>query len=194
MFYYLADTDNDRTSLKEMTKALNEDITALQNDNLVYSYDSFVGPSHYSVPAHALPKAILEIFEIFQPISKKEYKEVILELNTSPTVYLQEKYQAINDWFGVDKTVLINDFKAIAAAIEKNETFSDYEGLGEMARIAYPETLLGGYYMGRFYEETGEPKKAMRTFQSAYTLGEIAGITKDEALKRAALIKEDFGF
>ena len=83
---------------------------------------------------------------------------------------LKEKYQTINDLFGIDKQVLINDFKAISAAIEKNETFEYYEELGKIARKQYPETLLGTYYLGRFYEETGEPKKAMRTYQSAYTL------------------------
>ena len=63
-----------------------------------------------------------------------------------------------------------------------------------MARKAYHETILGTYYIARFYEETGEPKKAMRTYQSAYTLEEIAGLTKDLMLERADLIKEDFGY
>jgi hypothetical protein len=193
-FYYLANTNNDPSSIKEMTTVLNTDISAIDNDNLFYSFNSFEGPSHYSVPTHAIPNAIENIFQVFQPISKKEYKDVILELEISPVVYLQEKYQTINDLFGIDKQILINDFKAISAAIEKNETFEYYEELGKMARKQYPETLLGTYYLGRFYEETGEPKKAMRTYQSAYTLKEIAGITKEEVLEKADLIKADFGY
>jgi len=193
-FYCLANTKNDSESVLQMTNALNADISAIENENLVYNFDSFDNQSHYSVPTQAIPSAIERIFKVYQPISKKEYKEVILELEISPVLYLQEKYQAINDLFGIKKTVLVNDFKAIAAAIEKKELYEYYEELGKMARKAYPETLLGGYYMGRFYEETGEPKKAMRTYQSAYTLEEIAGITKDEVLERADLIKSDFGF
>lgn len=194
IFYYLANTNNDASSIKKMTDALNTDISGLENKNLYYDFDSFEGPSHYSVPTHAIPNAIEGIFQVFQPISKKEYKETILELEISPAVYLQEKYQTIYDLFGIEKQILINDFKAISAAIEKNETFEYYEELGKMARKAYPETLLGGYYLARFYEETGEPKKAMRTYQSAYTLKEIAGITKDLVLEKADLIKEDFGY
>ena len=193
-FYYLANTDNDSKSLKSMTDALNTDISGIENKNLKYNFDSFEGPSHYSVPTHAIPNAIENIFQVFQPISKKEYKEVILELEISPVVYLQEKYQAISDLFGIDKKILINDFKAISAAIEKNEYYEYYEDLGKMARKAYPETLLGTYYIARFYEETGESKKAMRTYQSAYTLEEIAGLTKDLMLEKADLIKEDFGY
>ncbi|WP_136482053.1 alpha/beta hydrolase [Cognatitamlana onchidii] len=193
-FYYLADTNNDSKSIRNMVSSLDKDISMLENDHLVYSHDHFEGPSHYSISAHAIPKAIESIFEVFQPISKQEYKEVILELEISPVLYLQEKYQVINDLFGVQKQILINDFNAIAAAIERNETYEYYEDLGKMARKAYPDTLLGGFYMGRFYEETGEPKKAMRTFQSAYNLDEIGGITKDDLLDRADLIKRDFGY
>ena len=193
-FYYLANTNNDVKSIKRMTEALNTDINAIDNKNVVYNFDSFDGPSHYSVPTHAIPSAIESIFQVFQPISKKEYKDVILELEISPVLYLQEKYEAISDLFGIEKKVLINDFKATSAAIEKNEWYEYYEELGKMARKAYPETMLGTYYIARFYEETGEPKKAMRTYQSAYTLEEIAGLTKDLMLERADLIKEDFGY
>lgn len=193
-FYYLANTNNDVKSIKKMTNVLNADVSNVENESLYYDFDSFEEPSHYSLPTHAIPNAIEGFFKVFQPISKKEFKETILELEISPVVYLQEKYQTINDLFGINKQILINDFKAISAAIEKNESFEYYEGLGKMARKSYPETLLGSYYLARFYEETGEPKKAMRTYQSAYTLKEIAGITKDLVLEKADLIKEDFGY
>ncbi|WP_282134668.1 alpha/beta hydrolase [Seonamhaeicola maritimus] len=194
VFYYLAHTNNDGKSIKEMANALNTDISLIEDEKLIYDFDSFDGPSHYSVPAHAIPNAIEKIFKVFQPISKQEYKETILQLDTSPADYLIEKYQTIYDLFAIDKQILINDFKAIAAVIEKNEAFESYEALGKMARKHYPKTLLGNYYLARFYEETGEPKKAMRTYQSAYILDEIAGLTKDLMLEKADLIKEDFGY
>ena len=194
LFYYLAYTNNDESSLKQMVEALNKDISVIENDNLFYDFDSFDGPTHYSLPTHAIPNAIENMFQVFQPISKKEYLETILGLETSPVLYLQEKYQNIYNSFGIDKQILINDFKAISAAIEKNSTFENYEALSKMARKAYPETILSSYYLARFYEETGEPKKAMRTYQSAYVYDEIAGITKDMVLEKAELIKADFGY
>lgn len=193
-FYYLANTNNDSKSIKKMTETLNTDMSTLDNKNVLYNFDSFEGPSHYSVPTHALPKALESIFYVFQPISRKEYKESILKLETSPVAYLQEKYQTIFELFDIDKQILVNDFKAIAAAIEKNEEYDYFEELGKIARKEYPKTLLGNYYLARFYEETGESKKAMRTYQSAYTLDEIAGITKDLMLEKADLIKADFGY
>jgi len=193
-FYYLATTNNDSETAKSMAQALNTDIKNIDNKNVLFKYDTFEGPSHYSLPTHAIPKALESIFFVYQPISKKEYKEVILKLETSPVEYLQEKYKTINELFGFKKQILINDFKAIQASIEKNEDFKYFEELGKMARDEYPDTLLGNYYLARFYEETGEPKKAMKTYKSAYILEEIAGITKDLMLEKAEAIKADFGY
>ncbi len=194
IFYYLATTNNDIKSIKDGVETLNTSITAIDNKSVLYNFDKFEDPTHYSAPAHAIPKALESIFYVFQPISKKEYKETILKLETSPVQYLQEKYQTINDLFGIEKQILINDFKAIAATIEKHEDFKYFEDLGKLARKEHPKALLGNYYLARFYEETGEPKKAMRTYQSAYILDEVGGITKDLMLEKADAIKVDFGY
>ncbi len=193
-FYYLATSDKDVKHIKKGTDELNTALSGLDNKNLLRSFDSFEGPSHYSLPAHAIPKALESIFFVFRPISKKEYKETILKLDTSPVDYLKEKYATIKDLFGIDKTISINDFRAIAAAIKKTEKFEHYEALGKLARKEYPDTLLGHYYLGKFYEKTGKPKKAMKTYQSAYILEEIGGITKDQVLELSEQIKVDFGY
>ena len=194
IFYYLASSSNDIKAIKEDSNALNSSLSTIENKNLYYTFNNFEGPSHYSNPAHALPNALESIFYVFQPISKKEYKEKILTLDSSPVEYLKEKYAMIKNLFGLDKQILINDFKAIEAAINKSENFEYLEELGKIARKEYPDALLGHYYLARYYEENGETKKAMRTYRSAYILEEIGGITKDEMLDRADAIKRDFGY
>lgn len=194
VFYYLATASNDIPEIKSATEDLNKNLSLLDNENLFYHFDVFEGASHYSGPTHAIPKALEDIFSVFRPINKEEYNEKILKLDTSPVDYLEEKYQTIKTLFGVDKQILINDFKAIEAAIEKKEDFQYFEPLGKLARDQYPDTLLGNYYLGRFYEETGEPKKAMKIYQSGYSFEEIGGITKDIMLERAEAIKADFGY
>ena len=194
VFYYLATSSNDVPSIKEKVESLNKGLAAIDKKNIHYNFDNFEGPSHYSLPAHAIPDALENIFNIFRPISKKEYTETILKLETSPVDYLLEKYQMIKDLYGIEKPILINDFKAIEAAIEKKKQFNYFEDLGKLARKEYPDTLLGHYYLARFYEETGEPKKAMKMYTSAYILNEVGGITKDLMLEKADQIKADFGF
>ena len=53
---------------------------------------------------------------------------------------------------------------------------------------------MSDYYLGRYYEEIGEPKKAMRTFQGAFDKEETDFITVDMLLDRADKIKADFGY
>ena len=194
IFYYLAAANNDKGNIKEETEALAKSISSIENDNLLDHSEVFTDATHYSLPAQAIPKALQKIFLVFQPISLKEYKETVLNLEGNPVDYLKEKYETIETLFGIKKPILINDFKAIEAAIKKKEKYEYFEDLGNLARKEYPDTLLGHYYLGRFYEETGKSKKAMKTYQSAYVLQEIGGITKDLVLELAEQIKADFGY
>ena len=194
IFYYLAAANNDKGNIKEETEALAKSISSIENDNLLDHSEVFTDATHYSLPAQAIPKALQKIFLVFQPISLKEYKETVLNLEGNPVDYLKEKYETIETLFGIKKPILINDFKAIEAAIKKKEKYEYFEDLGNLARKEYPDTLLGHYYLGRFYEETGKSKKAMKTYQSAYVLQEIGGVTKDLVLELAEQIKADFGY
>jgi hypothetical protein len=63
-----------------------------------------------------------------------------------------------------------------------------------MAKKQYPDSALGDYYLARYYEETGEAKKAMRIYQGAYDKEEVDFITIDLMLDKADKIKEDFGY
>ena len=58
----------------------------------------------------------------------------------------------------------------------------------------YKETILPSYYMGRFYEENGNPEKAMHIYRSAYNMDDIAGITKEYLLQRADAIADRYGY
>lgn len=194
IFYFLATSDDDVPQIKTASNALNVRLKDVKNENFNYNFQSFEGSGHYTLPSHAIPKALESIFLVFQPITKKEYTETILKLEGSPVDYLVEKYQTINDLFGINKQIILNDFKAIEAAIEKTKNYEYFEALSKLAKKEHPNTMLGHYYLARFYEQTGEPKKAMRTYQAGYGLDEIGELTKDLMLDKADAIKADFGY
>jgi predicted alpha/beta superfamily hydrolase len=194
IFYFLATSDDDVPQIKTASNALNVKLKDVKNENFNYNFQSFEGSGHYTLPSHALPKALESIFLVFQPITKKEYTETILKIEGSPVDYLVEKYQTINDLFGINKQIILNDFKAIEAAIEKTKNYEYFEALSKLAKKEHPDTMLGHYYLARFYEQTGEPKKAMRTYQAGYGLDEIGELTKDLMLDKADAIKADFGY
>ena len=108
--------------------------------------------------------------------------------------YLKNKYQLIKDFYDEDKTISMNDFMAVEEYIEENEFFNLYNELSELAKQEYPGTILPSYYKGRFIEETGDPKKAMYIYRSAYNMKEVKGLTKEYLLELAERIKEDFNY
>jgi len=194
IWYYLATGSNDVKSLKENIQNINEAISLVENPNVKYYFNNFEDASHYSLVTAGIPKSLENIFSMYRPISKKEYKEVISKLESSPYDYLTEKYKVIEDLLGVYKKVRVNDFVAISATLEEKENWKDLEKLGNLARKLYPEHMLGNYFLGTVYEKTGKPKQAMRTYQNGFLLQEISFLTKDIMLQKADRIKEDFGF
>lgn len=193
-WFYMATGTDDIKSIREDIIYTDKQLSLVDNTAVNYYFDDFEGATHYSLVGRAIPKAIEDIFSIYRPISNKQYKEELLNIEGSLYGYLIEKYNVIEELFGLDNTIRINDFQAISAAIEKLEKWNDYEELGRLARKEHPDTMLGNYYLGRFYEETGEPKKAMRTYQSAFLLQEVGNLTKDLMLEKSDAIKADFGY
>jgi hypothetical protein len=144
--------------------------------------------------ARGIPVALEKMFAIYRPISREEYNTVLLTIKTPISDYLIDKYKTIKDLFGIDDIIRVNDYIATTKAAEKQKQWESLKVIAEMAKREYPETVLGPYYLGRYYEEVGEPKKAMRIFQGAFDKEEVGFITLDVMLDKADKIKEDFGY
>ena len=192
-WFYLATASDDVPHLKKSAAELNSQLSVIDNSNFHYQFDDFKGATHYSLVGRALPQALENIFSSYRPIGLKEYDEIVSSGN-SPYEFLVEKYDLIHSNFGIEKNVRINDFLAIGKALEYLENWDELEKLGELARKQYPKSTLGIYYLARSYEANGQPKKAMKTYQSAYGQEEVAFATVDFMLQKAELIKEDFGY
>jgi len=193
-FYYLATGSDDIKDLREISEMLDISLKSVENENFDYYFDNFEGATHYSLVARAIPSALEKMFSIYRPISQEEYKDVLLKTEKPISLYLTEKYQTIEDLFGLTNPIRINDYMATLKASENRKQWESLREIATMATRQYPETVLGPYYMGRYYEEVGEPKKAMRTFQGAYDKEEVEFITIDLMLDKADKIKEDFGY
>lgn len=194
LFYYVATGTDDIKDLMEISESLNQSLTPLKNDQFAYYYDNFEGATHYSLVARGIPSALEKIFSVYRPISKQEFSEKLLKMDTPIHLYLLEKYQTIKDLFGLSNPIRVNDFIATATACEKQKQWESLREIATLAKKQYPDTVLGDYYLGRYYEETGDPKRAMRTFQGGFDKEEVDFITIDIMLERADKIKEDFGY
>lgn len=194
LFYYMATGTDDIKDLNEIAIDLDKTLAPLKSDQFSYYFDNFEGATHYSLVARAIPSAMEKIFSVYRPISKQEYEEKLMKTEMPLHMYLMDKYNTIEDLFGLTNPIRENDYIAVMTACEKRKQWDSLREVATMAQRQYPETVLGDYYLGRYYEEAGEPKKAMKTYQSAFDKEEVDFITVDLMLDKADKIKEDFGY
>jgi uncharacterized protein len=189
IFYYQATSDGDLKQFQGEVKMLDKNIKEVKNPLLNYKFDDFKEASHYSLVLHAIPSALYQIFNIYRPISSKEYQEKIVTLPHDYADYLKTKYEAIEKTLGLKMNVRLNDLKAIESAIIKNEAYNEYEQLAQISGQQYPKSMLYDYHMGMYYEKKGEMKKALKNYQNAFVKEEIGDLTKDMLMNKAEDIK-----
>jgi predicted alpha/beta superfamily hydrolase len=192
VFYYLASSDRDFKSIDERTKEFSRNLNSSKNELISFKYKQYNNLTHYNLPIHSVSEGFEHVFATYSAINSIEYDSVLKKTSLSPVKYLINKYDNIANYYDINKTILVNDIRAIEKYIEESEQFKYYKDLSKLAIDKYPKTILGSYYMGLYYERTGDAIKAMHIYRSAYTLEDIEGITKDELLERADIISNDF--
>lgn len=193
IFYHLI-TEGEKSEELEQIQAMDRAIRSLQNKSLVYYYDEYPEANETSIATYGLGKAWERTFEIFKPISPKEYRQKILTSDEPVFNYLSEKYNTIETMFGFKKDVELNDIMAIYAGCRKKDDYESLKPLSDLCKQEYPNTMMGFYFEAEYYEELGEPKKALRTFEKAFGMEEIDFLTKEMALEKIDALKADFGF
>ncbi len=193
IFYHLI-TEGEASEELEQVRALDRGIKMLDKESLVYYYDEYQEANESSVVTYGLGKAWDRTFEIFKPISPKEYRQKILTSDEPVFQYLADKYNTIETMFGFKKQVELNDIMAIYAGCRKKDDYESLKPLSDLCKQEFPNTMLGFYFEGEYYEELGEPKKALRTFEKAFGMEEIDFLTKEMALEKMDALKADFGF
>ena len=192
--YVLLSSINDFETIIDNVHELKKSLSGIKNNNLMFESIILDEDNHYTLPSTALPIALKKLYSLYPEIDKKEYDSIIKNLEYSPITYIENKYKLIKDFYDIDKKISINDFMAVEEFIESFEQFKLYEDLSKLANQEYPGTILPSYYMGRFYEESGNPEKAMLIYRSAYNMNEVEGLTKEYLLELADRINQNFNY
>jgi predicted alpha/beta superfamily hydrolase len=190
VYYYQATADGDLKKIQKQVKELDQNIIASKNPLLNYKFDDFKGASHYSLITRAIPNALYQIFEVFQPITNTEYQGKIAPLKEGFVDYLNKKYETIESAYGIKMNVRLNDLKIIENAIQKNEAFNEYEQLAQITGQQFKEYMLYDYHMGMYWEKRKEYKKAINFYNNAFVKKEIAGLTKEIMINKATELKK----
>lgn len=193
VWYTLSTGSEDLQFLKEKTKKLYDTFSDIDNDLVSVSYKSFENTNHYTFVVNALPFALQQMFATYTPINQSEYNNKLSKAE-DPVEYLAVKYNEINSLYDLNMKVRVSDIMQVSKFITERESWEDYQNLAKAAKKYYPKTLLTDYFIGKYYQEIGQPKKAIKAYQSGYTYEEAGGITKDMLLDEAAYLKKTFGY
>ena len=192
--YYHLIVEGEKSDELEQIRAMDRAIKMINKETLYYFYDEYADANDVSIVTYGIGKAWDRTFEIFKPISPKEYRQKILTSDEPVFNYLNDKYNTIETMFGFKKDVELNDIMAIYAGARKKDDYESLKPLSDLCKQEFPNTMLGFYFEGEYYEELGEPKKALRTFEKAFGMEEIDFLTKEMALEKMDALKADFGF
>ena len=189
IFYYLAWTDNeDLTKVKEI-KYLNKAIRSKELKSSYYFSGDFPQVSPKAVAPGGIPEGLNLIFEEYRPITMREYAEKIMKIQENTTQYLEDKYKNIKNLYGIEKTPLLGDIKAIYNVIIRNGDLESLPILADFIRKYYKDTSLPDFLEGDYYDRIKLSKKAFKSYQKAYMLKDIDFVTKDLISERIEKIK-----
>lgn len=192
-WFYLATASEDIAFIKESVVSFDNQLKSIDNKNLNYNFDNFQDATHYTLVGNAIPKALAQMFQVYRPISMQDYNRVLLQTSVSGHDYLVEKYDNIKTLFGVDIPIRVNDFMAVYNAMEKTRNWNELKSLSKLASKHYPKSMLATFFDARYEEETGNPRRAVKSYMNAYGQEPIAFLTVDYMLNKAETLKKDFG-
>lgn len=192
--FYTLILENQASEDRQRILQMNHSIASITKENIHYTFDQYDHADHTSIMAYGLGKAFDDVFRLFRPISPQEYRTEILTSQDPAFAYLENRYASLEKRFGYRKPVSLNDIMAIYAACKKKEDVESLKPLAELSKKEFPDTMLGFFLEGEYYEGIGEPKKAFKTFEKAFQLQEIDFLTKDMALQKIDALKADFGY
>ncbi len=168
-FYYLSGGEYNNEKRTAGINNVHNLLKLSQNDNFKYRYDDFSNASKTASIGQSVASAIDFTFALFAAISQEEFDKSIANLDPGDAIeYLERKYVEIEYLYGSNVKIRESDiFKIEPIIIDKMN--GDYlEEFGKMIMRLYPESPLGDYYIGLYYETGYDYKKALKHFKNGY--------------------------
>lgn len=168
-FYYLSGGEYNTEKRTAGINNVHNLLKLSENENFKYRYDDFSNASKTASIGQSVASAIDFTFALFAAISQEEFDKSIADLDPGDAIeYLERKYVEIEYLYGSNVKIRESDiFKIEPIIIDKMN--GDYlEEFGKMIMRLYPESPLGDYYIGLYYETGYDYKKALKHFKNGY--------------------------
>ena len=179
IFYYMATSDKDIKSIRDIVRDTDQSLKTIDNQKLTYYYDELKGDSHYQLVTGALSKAMDRIFELYKPLDDKEIKEKVMPYDGTLDDYIVDRYKRIDDLFGIFKPISEEELQQLIMAAEERDDLESVYKIGKLANKLNPNSSFGTYHMALYAEKLGKTKKALKLYESALTLEDMAHIDRE---------------
>ncbi len=168
-FYYLSSGNFNTEKRIKGINEVNNLLKLSENDKFNYKYDDFSNSTKTASIGQAISSSMGFIFELFAAISKKEFEEDIANLEPAEAIeYLEKKYVEIEYLYGSNVKIRESDIYKIEPIIIDKANGDYLEEFGKMIMRLYPESPLGDYYIGMYYETGFEYRKALKYYKNGY--------------------------
>ena len=169
-FYFYTNNSNIFSIRKQtLISQLQQGLSSVAFNNFNIINDTFNTENSTSAIAEAIPRALTKVFEIYSAISKEEFDENIKDLSPLDAItYLENKYLEIDFLFGSNLGIRKQDIYAVEKIIIEKENGDQLLNFGAMILKMFPKSPLGEYYIGRYYEQGKNIKKAIYYYKIGY--------------------------
>ena len=145
-------------------------LSSFNAENMHITFDKFKNaPSHLSVIGETIPRAFDKMFYLYAKITKSEFDTNIKDLGPLEAIkYVEKKYLDIQFLYGSNLNVRLDDIFAIEGMV-MDKLDGDYlRVLGDFVAIKYPDSHIGDFYVGKYYELGEDYEKAGFYYKAAY--------------------------
>ena len=169
-FYFYTNNSNIFSNRKQtLINQLQQGLSSVELNNFNIINDTFNTENSISAIAEAIPRALTKVFEIYSAISKEEFDKNVKDLSPLDAItYLENKYLEIDFLFGSDLGIREQDIFTVEKIIIEKENGDQLLNFGRMILKIFPSSPLGDYYIGRYYEEGKNIKKAIKYYKIGY--------------------------
>ena len=169
IFYYVASGENDLSGHIKSVKKFDKRFTKIDNENFVYQIFDVKNnrATHSTIFPKAIPSAIEHLFSMYKSMSKDEFKKALKE--DDKVKYLLERYATIEDIYGVKVPIREMDLNHVGSAISKKKQWNQLKQIAELSIKIYPESFLGYYQMGEYFEEVNNFTAALEQYEIGFS-------------------------
>ncbi len=170
-------------------------LSSFNAKNIHITFDKFTNaPNYLSVIGETIPRAFEKMFYLYAKITKNEFETNIKELGPLEAIkYVEQKYLDIQYLYGSNLNVRLDDIFAIEGIVIDKLDGDYLRVLGDFVMIKYPDSHIGDFYVGKYYEKGKDYEKAEFYYKAAYGKMEPSDPNANafyENIKRVTDLKE----